>query len=89
MTIEIILILILVLLYRYLALEKRRSDEIVENVWLESVFESTNINEYDQSFQIVIEATAVRKIRNTTAIDDDIALLSGADCRSSTAFVLA
>lgn len=47
-----------------------------ENAWLESVF---NIDEYDQDFQIVIEATAIRSTRSNIAIDD-VALLSGADC---------
>lgn len=47
-----------------------------ENAWLESVFE---IDEYDQDFQIIIEATTVRTTRSNIAIDD-VALLTGAEC---------
>ncbi len=47
-----------------------------ENAWLESVFD---IDQYDQDFQIVIEATAIRTTRSNIAIDD-VALLNGADC---------
>lgn len=47
-----------------------------ENAWLESVFE---IDEYDEDFQIIIEATAVRTLRSNIAIDD-VALLRGAEC---------
>lgn len=46
------------------------------NAWLEDVFE---IDEYDEDFQIVIEATAVRTLRSNIAIDD-VALLRGAEC---------
>ncbi|XP_037046530.1 uncharacterized protein LOC119081600 [Bradysia coprophila] len=58
---------------KYLYMEKNGS---YENAWLESVFE---IDEYDQDFQIIIEATTVRTTRSNIAIDD-VALLSGADC---------
>lgn len=47
-----------------------------QNAWLEAVF---NIDQYDEDFQIVIEATATRTTRSNIAIDD-VALLSDADC---------
>lgn len=47
-----------------------------QNAWLEAIFD---IDQYDEDFQIVIEATASRTTRSNIAIDD-VALLSDADC---------